>query len=170
MGEWGLPGAAVTVPQGGLGTIQLATVLRDRLVEVCLQALPRKAYGLLGGTELLDPKTVYPCVTNLRNAPEWTCRFLSFGEFYDDPDRGFVISGEESVRLVGQMARRRERMVGVFHSHRCREAYPSDLDIAMHLSSDVFAYIVSVVRPRAPELRVYHIARDRATEVPYDLV
>jgi len=74
-----------------LAEIGISKKLADELIHVCLDALPHKAFGLVGGRDISHPQSLYPCSTNLRNEPEWKALFESFGAFYQDPDLGFVI-------------------------------------------------------------------------------
>jgi proteasome lid subunit RPN8/RPN11 len=146
-------------------SVWMPRTLFDELVRVAVGALPRKAYGLVGGTDRAHPVTLYPCSTNIRDTPGCREIFESFGSFYQDPERGFVVAPEESSALVDAMAARGERFVGVYHSHRCRGAEPSELDVALHYRADVHCYIVSVVDPARPDARVYEIGEQGYREV-----
>jgi proteasome lid subunit RPN8/RPN11 len=131
--------------------------LFDQLVKVCLDPLPHKAFGLVGGTDIYHPKSIYPCTTNLRNDPGWKELFESYGEFYRDPDLGFVISPPEVKTVMDKIARQQESFIGVFHSHRYLHAEPSEIDIALSSDSSVLCYIISVARPAAPEVGIFRL-------------
>jgi proteasome lid subunit RPN8/RPN11 len=132
----------------------------SELVRICLAALPHKAFGLVGGTDMSHPQSLYPCSTNLRNEPEWKALFESYGEFYRNPDLGFVISSPEVQSVMKTMELRYETFVGVFHSHRYLSAEPSEVDIALNSDPGLLSYIVSVANPSAPELGVFRINGD----------
>jgi proteasome lid subunit RPN8/RPN11 len=140
--------------------IFLSKNLSGELVRICLDALPHKAFGLVGGKDMSHPQSLYPCSTNLRNEPEWKTLFESFGEFYKNPDLGFVISPPEVKSVMDAMALRHETFVGVFHSHRYQSARPSEIDIALNSDPGLLNYIVSVANPSAPELGVFRINGD----------
>jgi len=141
------------------------------MTELCLQALPRQAYGLVGGAGASAPETVQPCRTNLRQDPRFGPLFEAHGDFYRDPDRGFVIDPREYLQIVGGMERRiGQRLVGVFHSHRCLDARPSALDRDFHFDPSLVCYIVSVRRPSEPDVRAYHIEGGRFHEIPIEIV
>ena len=140
--------------------IFLSRKLSDDLVKICLDALPHKAYGLVGGSDLYHPTSFYPCTTNLRNSAEWKRLFESFGEFYKDPDLGFVIASDEVRQIMKAMEARNESFVGVFHSHRYLPAEPSAADIALSSDSSVLCYIISVVDPSDPKLAIFRLASD----------
>jgi proteasome lid subunit RPN8/RPN11 len=131
--------------------------LIEELTRLCLGALPHKAFGLVGGDDIYHPKSLYPCHTNLRNNPEWRTIFESYGEFYRDPDLGFVISPSEVKAVLEIMDSRRECFTGVFHSHRFLCAVPTEIDIALSTDPSLFSYIVSVVNPTAPEIGVFRL-------------
>lgn len=136
----------------------MKTCLLEELVRLCLEALPHKSFGLVGGEDLYHPTSLYPCSTNLRNTPEWKPVFESYGEFYQDPDLGFVISTPEVKTVLEAMDARRESFVGVFHSHRYLCAQPTEIDVALSSDPDLFSYIVSVANPAEPEIGVYRLS------------
>jgi [CysO sulfur-carrier protein]-S-L-cysteine hydrolase len=129
----------------------------DELIRLCLDALPHKAFGLVGGTDIYCPQSLYPCSTNLRNEPEWKALFESFGEFYRNPDLGFVIAASEVQTVMEAMVLRHEQFVGVFHSHRYLSVHPSEVDIALNSDPGLLSYIVSVANPSAPEMGVFRL-------------
>lgn len=132
----------------------------DSLINLCLAALPRKAYGLAGGPDCCPPAGFYPRSTNLRNVAEWKRIFDSFGEFYRNPDLGFVIEPDEVRKVMQTMEERKETFIGVFHSHRYLPATPSEVDMALSSDSSVFCYIVSVVDPADPKLAIFRLEED----------
>ncbi len=131
--------------------------LIEELVGICIRALPHKAFGLVGGDDIYHPKSLYPCYTNLRNTPEWKAVFESYGEFYRDPDLGFVIAPPEVKVVLGAIDSRRESFIGVFHSHRFLRAEPTEIDVALSTDSSLLSYIVSVVNPSAPEIGIFRL-------------
>jgi proteasome lid subunit RPN8/RPN11 len=138
----------------------------DKLIKICLDALPHKAYGLVGGSDIFHPASFYPCSTNLRNTAEWKQIFESFGEFYKNPDLGFVIEPVEVRQVMKTMEDREESFVGVFHSHRYLPAEPSEADISLSADSRVLCYIVSVVNPSNPELAIYRLDSGGYRKIP----
>ena len=135
--------------------------LVDELIRICVSALPHKAFGLVGGDDRYHPKSLYPCSTNLRNTPEWKPVFESFGDFYQNPDLGFVISAMEVRAVTESMISRGESLVGVFHSHRFLPAEPSVADIALNSDPGLLCYIVSLVHPSSPEVGVFRLGNGK---------
>jgi proteasome lid subunit RPN8/RPN11 len=140
--------------------------ISETLIKICLDALPHKAYGLVGGPAIDQPKTFYPCSTNLRNEPDWKRIFESYGEFYKNPDLGFVIESEEVRNVMEAMAARKESFIGVFHSHRYLPAEPSEVDIALSSDPSVLCYIVSVANPQEPALGIFRIVGGGFQKMP----
>jgi [CysO sulfur-carrier protein]-S-L-cysteine hydrolase len=146
--------------------IFISTSLYGELIKTCVDALPHKAFGLVGGTDIYHPQTIYPCKTNLRSDPEWKSVFESFGDFYKNPDLGFVISHPEVKAVMESIDSRNESFVGVFHSHRFLKAEPSEIDIHLNSASDLLSYIVSVVNPAAPAVGVFRLNGSGYQNIP----
>ena len=142
-------------PRHAKPEVFISRTLVDELISICVLALPHKAFGLVGGTDIHHPKSFYPCSTNLRNTPEWKPVFESFGDFYLNSDLGFVISAPEVKSVLESMASRRESLVGVFHSHRFLPAKPSKADVALNSNPTLLCYIVSLVDSSNPEVGVF---------------
>jgi proteasome lid subunit RPN8/RPN11 len=151
--------------QEGTGVV-MSEELYSELLRICLEALPHKAYGLVGGSEIHRPESFYPCKTNLRNTPEWKSIFDSFGDFHRNPDLGFVIEPSEVKVVTDRMASRGESLVGVFHSHRYLRDEPSIADIALSSGSELLSYIVSVTDPRSPRVGVFALSNDGYQRIP----
>ena len=146
--------------------IAISRDLYAELVRICVDALPDKAYGLVGGRDKYHPSRLYPCSTNLRNTPEWSAVFESFGDFHRNPDLGFVIDPAEVKSVMDAMAGRGESLVGVFHSHRFLCVEPSKADIALSADPGLFCYIVSVTHPPVPEVGVYSLDGSGFRSIP----
>jgi proteasome lid subunit RPN8/RPN11 len=140
-----------------MSEIFIGAFLYEELIRICVDALPHKAFGLVGGTDIYHPTTLYPCKTNLRNDPEWKSIFESFGEFYKDPDLGFVISHPEVKTVMEAIDSRHELFIGVFHSHRYHPVEPTEIDISLNSDPGLLSYIVSVVDPSDPQLGVFRL-------------
>lgn len=134
----------------------------DRLVRICTDALPGKAFGMLIGPEPGLAREIRPMQRNLRQISALVNSvFESYGDFYRNRDRGFCFDPGELAELEESVRRRNWRIVGVYHSHRCRHPEPSQVDIDFHYSPEALAVIVSVVNPEAPEVKAFRI-RDGA--------
>ena len=145
--------------------IFMSKSLVDELTRICVSALPHKAFGLVGGDDVNHPKSFYPCSTNLRNTPEWKPVYESFGDFYLNPDLGFVISAPEVNSVTKLMASRQETLVGVFHSHRFLPAKPSEADVVLNTDPNLLCYIVSLVDPSNPEIGIFRFDGDKHQSV-----
>ena len=145
--------------------ISISRKLYAELIRICLDALPDKAYGLVGGSDIYHPESLYPCSTNLRNTPEWTIIFDSFGEFHRNPDVGFVMEPSEVKSVVDKMSARGESLVGVFHSHRFLSVEPSKADIALS-SPGLLCYIISVNDPPSAKVGIYSLSDEGFQSIP----
>jgi proteasome lid subunit RPN8/RPN11 len=152
--------------QKGKPKIIISRKLFGELARICLDALPNKAYGLVGGSDKYHPKSLYPCSTNLRCTPEWKAIFDSFGEFHKNPDLGFVIAPSEVKTILEKIAARGESLVGVFHSHRFLRAEPSKADIALSSDPDMLCYIISVSNPPSVGIGIFSIGENSFQSIP----
>lgn len=137
------------------------------LKRVCVRALPAKRFGVLAGRADSLAEEVHPMERNLRDHSELVDRvFRSYGSFYQRKDRGFCFDPAELETVERDLNRRGRRIVAVFHSHRCKRAKPSQVDLDLHLSPNVYSVLVSVRNPNAPEVRVFTIREGSATATP----
>lgn len=146
--------------------IVISRELYAELTRICLDALPDKAYGLIGGSDKYHPKSLYPCYTNLRNTPEWKAIFDSFGEFHRNPDVGFVVAPSEVKSVKDAMSARGESLVGVFHSHRFYNVEPTKADLALSSDPDLLCYIISVNNPPAAEVGIFSLGESGFQNIP----
>jgi len=146
--------------------IEISRELYAELIRICLDALPNKAYGLVGGSDKYHPKSLYSCSTNLRNTTEWKAIFDSFGEFHKNPDVGFVIEPAEVKSVVDKMAERGESLVGIFHSHRFLSVEPSKADIALSSVPDLLCYIISVRNPPTAKVGIFSLGDNGFQSIP----
>ena len=147
--------------QGVIPEVVIRRELYAELTRICLDALPDKAYGLVGGADKYHPKSLYPCSSNLRNTPEWNAVFDSFGEFHRNPDRVFVIAPSEVKSVVHTMISRGESLVGVFHSHRFLSVEPSEADISLSSDPGLLCYIISVRNPPVAKVGIFSLGDNR---------
>ena len=150
--------------------IVISEKLYAELTRICLEALPDKAYGLVGGSDIYHPKSLYPCSTNLRNSSEWKAIFDSFGEFHRNPDVGFVIAPSEVKDVMDAMSDRHESLVGVFHSHRFYNVEPTKADIALSSDPDLLCYIISVSNPPAAKVGIYSLGNGGFKNIPIAII
>jgi hypothetical protein len=109
----------------------------------------------------------------LRNTPDFQGYFESFGDFYRNPDRGFVVSPDEVWSVMRRMQQRHEEVVGVFHAHRVHVGgEPTRLDRATHMThnGNTLSYIINVENPAQPTLRAFRILNeDIHDEVAFEI-
>ncbi len=155
--------------------VVIHTNLVAKLISAGIMTLPKKAYGIIGGPDLYHPTTMYQCHTNLRNTDEyWRERINSFGDFYKNPERGFVIDPNEVLTIYQEIQERKEQIIGVFHAHRCFvPGEPTKIDRTLHLQCqpNTLAYMLGVLDPTKPTLRVFKILNeDQHQELEFEVL
>jgi hypothetical protein len=171
-------GVVTLAPSGSLVStyaacpIIVSKELVSGLIALSINYLPQKAYGLIGGTDLYHPTSVYQCFSNLRNTPDFKGYFESCGDVYRKPARGVVGSPEEVWSVMHEMQQRHEDLVGVFHAHRVHVGgEPTRLDRSTHMTHNghTFSYIINVENPAQPTLRAFRIVNeDVHAEMAFD--
>ncbi|MEW6456248.1 MAG: M67 family metallopeptidase [Acidobacteriota bacterium] len=145
--------------------------LFNRLISLCKKALPKKAYGLIAGRKEYIAEEIYPLTTNLRlTDTDVNSFFKSYGEFYHERDRGFLIDKKEQARVMEKIARKNQQIVAIYHSHRCLYATPTKIDMDLHFDPDVPAIIVSLVEKDKPEVRAFRIKNSGYEELEIRII
>lgn len=67
-----------------------------------------------------------------------------------------------------QIKERKEKLVGIYHSHPTTAAYPSSYDIAYSNYPDVAYIIVSLIHPM-PVVGCFYIQDQKVTTIPYKI-
>jgi proteasome lid subunit RPN8/RPN11 len=116
------------------------------IVEHAYAELPDEACGLLGGRES-QVEEVYP----LPNTEQSPARYLA------DP--------QAQLDAMLDMEARDQEVVGIYHSHPGRGAYPSPTDVAMAAYPNAVYLIVSLKDGKHPVMRAFHIKAGGIEEV-----
>jgi proteasome lid subunit RPN8/RPN11 len=144
--------------------------LYNSLILLCKRALPKKAFGILAGKSTWQIEEIYPFSKNLRiSDPQIDLIFKSYGKFYHDIDRGFWADPQEQIEILQRIEEKEQKILGVYHSHRCTCAIPSMVDIDLHFDPKVLMVIVSLVDPESAELRAFMIKGKSYQEIPVSL-
>lgn len=145
--------------------LKLKKGLLEEMISMCKKVLPRKSFGIVAGRNGIAEE-LYPLKTNLRPIdPVINTLFESYGEFYHDKDRGFWIDPEEQLSKVKEIERKGQRIIGIYHSHRCLCSVPSQVDMDLHYDPNVLAIIVSLVDPNSPEVKAYIMGDNSYAEI-----
>lgn len=147
--------------------LEFAAGLSGHLIDLCCRALPGQAFGVLSGPRAGRVESIHPFTRNLRSSdPEIDAILSSYGEFYRDPDRGFLADSQEQLRIFREIEARREVPVAIYHSHRTLAAAPTPVDVDLHYDGAIAAVIVSLAEPDRAELRAFRIGEHSWQEIP----
>ena len=100
--------------------------------------------GLLGGRQ--QQMTTYYPVRNIA----------------DNPDKEFLMDPAEQIDVMKKLRASGENMAGIFHSHPCSTAQPSELDRRMAYYPDTIYFILSLLT-EPPDLKAWYFDGDRFT-------
>lgn len=142
----------------------------SKLISICQKALPKKAFGIISGKvykkERYFALHIYPLKINLRTKnPEIDEFFSSYGEFYRNKERCFFADSREQIKILREIEIKKENVLAIYHSHRCLSATPSIVDIDLHYGSDVYCIIVSLTKPKNPDIKAFKIKNGKYKEV-----
>lgn len=121
------------------------------MIEDARRRLPHEACGILAGEgEVAD--TFYS-MTNTEKSP---VRYLM------DP--------KEQFKVMKEMRSRREKMLGIYHSHVASQAYPSAKDVELAFYPEVHYLLVSLADRKDPVVRAFRIENGKVREEPIEVV
>jgi proteasome lid subunit RPN8/RPN11 len=143
--------------------IRIPKKVLDAVVSECWYRFPEKAYGALHGKEIPEAHRTFQ--TNIRDRPPFKQMIERHGEFYEDPDAGFVVDSKEQLAFLEELDERKHKVFGVFHSHRLHSAEPTQTDLEMHFDPNAYAIIVSLQNPSRPVVRAFKIVGGKSAEL-----
>ncbi|CAM4058208.1 M67 family metallopeptidase [Paenibacillus alkaliterrae] len=138
----------------------------DRLLQVCLEAKPREACGILasrfsqsGSSPLSEVYSVNAIVDTI----------IPITNTHINPTYAFSFDPAEWTAAYYDMQNNRQSLVGLFHSHPRTDAIPSSSDTEGFLpASELTYWIVSLKDIHAPQVKPY--LRDQGVFKPLQLV
>ncbi|MDP3722987.1 MAG: M67 family metallopeptidase [Candidatus Omnitrophota bacterium] len=133
--------------------LRLPRRLYEEIIAHGRRAYPKEACGILAGP-VGDEDHVVVQVYPMSNV--------------EDSPIGYAMDPREQLSVEQSMRQRRQRMVGIYHSHTATEAYPSSVDIGLAISPDVSYVLVSLRRLTHPDVKSYRI--DGTTVTPEPIV
>ena len=138
-------------------TVQLGSLLQDRIFEQMENTYPNEGGGFLLG-ELRDGATAIRDVMQVDNV---------FAE--EEQHHRYAMTPQDWMRLEDEADERGLTLVGYYHSHPDSPAIPSDYDREHALPN--FVYIItSVEMGRATDMRVWKLQGDRSVFDRVELV
>lgn len=81
----------------------------------------------------------------------------------------YSIDAAEQFRLMREIEKAGEELVGIYHSHTKSAAYPSQTDVNLAGWPDAVYLIVSLADPERPELKGYWIRDGEISDAELDV-
>jgi proteasome lid subunit RPN8/RPN11 len=130
--------------------LKLTPEIREALLAHARDDLPNECCGLLGGGPDRVPRTIYRAV----NAEASPLRYS--------------LDAKDQFRIMQEMDRAGEDLVGIYHSHTKSAAYPSQTDINLATYPGIAYLIVSLAEGEEEPIRAFDIVDGAVTEIPLD--
>lgn len=130
--------------------MKLTPEIREALLAHARDDLPNECCGLLGGGPDRVPRTIYRAV----NAEASPLRYS--------------LDAKDQFRIMQEMDRAGEDLVGIYHSHTKSAAYPSQTDINLATYPGIAYLIVSLAEGEEEPIRAFDIVDGAVTEIPLD--
>ncbi len=83
----------------------------------------------------------------------------------EQPQNRFTLDPKQQIAAMKQMRENGEELFAIYHSHPTAPACPSTLDLEAATYPEALHFIISLNTKGILELRAFHIANQRATEV-----
>jgi len=82
----------------------------------------------------------------------------------------YSLDAGDQFRIMEEMERRGEELIGIYHSHTASAAYPSQTDVNLATYPDAVYVIVSLEEPESPDLRGFWIRDGRIDDAKLEIV
>lgn len=125
--------------------MQLPRALADELISHAVADLPNECCGMIGGRD--GVATSVHRATNIEASP-----FM------------YVMEPREQLRLMDSIDDAGDDLLAIYHSHTRSAAYPSRTDVELAFFGQTIYVIVSLADAQAPEIRAFHLRRDRPAD------
>jgi proteasome lid subunit RPN8/RPN11 len=123
----------------------------EEMIAHAREEAPNECCGMIGGAEG-SATTVYRSI----NAEASPLRYS--------------LDASDQFRIMQEMEKRGEELIGIYHSHTASAAYPSQTDVNLAAYPDAVYVIVSLEDPQNPDVRGFWIRDGRIDEAELDVV
>jgi Predicted metal-dependent protease of the PAD1/JAB1 superfamily len=123
----------------------------EEMIAHAREEAPNECCGMIGGADG-SATTVYRSI----NAEASPLRYS--------------LDASDQFRIMQEMEKRGEELVGIYHSHTGSAAYPSQTDVNLAAYSDAVYVIVSLEDPQNPDVRGFWIRDGQIDEAELDVV
>ncbi|WP_281285999.1 M67 family metallopeptidase [Aneurinibacillus danicus] len=124
--------------------------VRRKMLHHCIVQLPYEACGLLSGKD-------------------WRATTLWTMDNVEKSPISFAMDTKQIEAVFGEMKKKGEELIGIYHSHPTAPPYPSHLDIAYAAYPDA-AYIIVSLSGKSPEIGCFRIQNRQVTVWPWQTV
>lgn len=138
------------MPSASLAAMRVPRQMVEEMIAHAREEAPNECCGMIGGADG-SGTTVYRAI----NAEASPLRYS--------------LDASDQFRIMQDMERRSEELVGIYHSHTGSAAYPSQTDVNLAAYPDAVYVIVSLEDPQNPDLRGFWIRDGQIDEADLDV-
>lgn len=80
------------------------------------------------------------------------------------PEHCYFMEPKEQLKIMKEIRRQGQEMLGIYHSHPNSAAYPSDKDVELAFYPEAVYVIVSLANNNQPEIKAYKIESGRIAQ------
>ena len=139
------------MPSASLAAMKVPRQMLEEMIAHAREEAPNECCGMIGGADG-SATTVYRSI----NAEASPLRYS--------------LDASDQFRIMQEMEKRGEELVGIYHSHTGSAAYPSQTDVNLAAYPDAVYVIVSLEDPQNPEVRGFWIRDGQIDEAELDVV
>ena len=139
------------MPSASLAAMMVPRQMVEEMIAHAREEAPNECCGMIGGADG-SATTVYRSI----NAEASPLRYS--------------LDASDQFRIMQEMEKRGEELVGIYHSHTGSAAYPSQTDVNLAAYPDAVYVIVSLEDPQNPEVRGFWIRDGQIDEAELDVV
>jgi len=126
------------MPSASLAAMRVPRQMVEEMIAHAREEAPNECCGMIGGADG-SATTVYRSL----NAEASPLRYS--------------LDASDQFRIMQEMEKRGEELVGIYHSHTGSAAYPSQTDVNLAAYPDAVYVIVSLEDPQNPDVRGFWI-------------
>jgi proteasome lid subunit RPN8/RPN11 len=138
------------MPSASLAAMRIPRQMAEEMIAHAREEAPNECCGMIGGADG-SGTTVYRSI----NAEASPLRYS--------------LDASDQFRIMQEMEKRGEELIGIYHSHTGSAAYPSQTDVNLAAYPDAVYVIVSLEDPQNPDLRGFWIRDGQIDETELDV-
>jgi [CysO sulfur-carrier protein]-S-L-cysteine hydrolase len=139
------------MPSASLAAMRVPRQMLEEMIAHAREEAPNECCGMIGGADG-SATTVYRSI----NAEASPLRYS--------------LDASDQFRIMQEIEKRGEELIGIYHSHTASAAYPSQTDVNLAAYPDAVYVIVSLEDPQSPEVSGFWIRDGQIDEAELDVV